>query len=190
MGYFADSDEKGNIIGFYTDDPTIGHDIPSTAIPITDEEWEDAVATNKKYLVENGALVLAPPPSEEELLDQAKANKKAELDAAYNQTLLNGFKVTISGVDHVLGWTTDDKTNLNATQTAIDRGFWQFPLYYSDINGDPLLLSSQADLDIIEQTASKFFPNQHQQILTLKANVQNATTVDEVNAIVWTEAVY
>lgn len=190
MSFYAISDESGNINGFLTDDPLIGHIIPDSAVLITDEQWQDSLSNPGKYIVKNGQIDLAPPPSDGELLASAQSSKIAELRLGYNQTLLSGFRSTIGSTTYTFGWSTDDKANLNACQTAIDRNDEVFPILYSDLHGNPVTLPSQSDLDTIEQTATRFAFAQHQQILNLVGQVKTAKTTDEVNSILWSAASY
>lgn len=60
MQFYADSDSNGNIAGFYNDD-VHGENIPETAVPITEAEWQDSLMHPNKYIVLDGALTLAPP---------------------------------------------------------------------------------------------------------------------------------
>jgi hypothetical protein len=64
--FFADSDSDGNIVGFYTDDVHELEQIPVTAIPITEEQWQACLAEPGKWIVEDRKLVLDlvnyPPP--------------------------------------------------------------------------------------------------------------------------------
>ncbi len=61
MPYYTDSDTNGKIIGFYHD--SVNSNIPASTIQITDEEWQDAMSNQGKWLVDKtlGKLVLAPP---------------------------------------------------------------------------------------------------------------------------------
>lgn len=123
-------------------------------------------------------------------LADVQASKKSQLNDMYQQTLASGFKVTIGTTQFTFGWTTDDKANMNAVQTSIDKGFATFPITYADINGNPVNIPDQITLNTIEQTATKFAFAQHQQILNLLGQVNTATTNDAVNAIQWTPATY
>lgn len=116
--------------------------------------------------------------------------KKVQLNDLYQQTLSQGFNVTIGTQQYTFGWTTDDKANMNAVQTALDKGFATFPLTYADVKGNPVTIPDQTTLNTIEATASKFAFAQHQQILNLFGQVNSATTNDVVNAVQWTAAAY
>lgn len=80
--YYAEADAQGNIIAYYTDELNYPNGIPKTAITITDEQWADSINNPGKYVVQNGQLVEAAPPSAEELLEQAKQAKLTELQGA------------------------------------------------------------------------------------------------------------
>jgi hypothetical protein len=123
-------------------------------------------------------------------LAAVKQQTIATLRNGYAQTMLGGFQCTISNTQYTFGWQPDDKTNLELTQSAVDKGFLTFPILYADIHGNPVTLSSQSDLTAIEQEATKFFNTQHQQLLNLVAQVNAATTVSAVEAITWTPATY
>lgn len=135
-----------------------------------------------------------PQPTIDDLeqwyLAAVKQQAIAALRNGYNQTLLSGFQCVIGNNQYTFGWQTDDKTNMEITQTAIDKGFLTFPILYADINGNPVTLSSQSDLTAIEQAATKFFTAQHQQMLNLVAQVNSATTISAVEAITWAPASY
>jgi hypothetical protein len=135
--------------------------------------------------IRNGSLSFTP-----NTVKTAQSTQIALLRQGYEETIAQGFNATIGTTSYTFGWSTDDKANLSNTQQAIDQTFLTFPIQYSDIHGNPVTLSSQTDLNAVEQTATKFFNAQHQQILTLIGQVQTATTVSAVQAIVWSAATY
>jgi len=135
--------------------------------------------------IRNGSLTFTP-----NTLLTAQASKYVELRTGYAQTIAAGFIATVGGTQYTFGWSTDDKATLDATQTSVDRGFLTFPFQYGDINGHPVPISAQADLDAIESTATKFFNVQHQQVLSLTGQAKNATTIPDVQAVTWSAASY
>jgi len=135
--------------------------------------------------IRNGSLTFTP-----NTLLTVQASKYKELRAGYAQTIATGFAATVGGTLYTFGWSTDDKATLADTQSSVDRGFLAFPFQYADIQGHPVPISAQADLDAIESTATKFFNAQHQQVLTLIGNVKAVTTIDDANAIQWAQATY
>jgi hypothetical protein len=163
--------------------------IASITFPITDTTAQSCyAAAGYGYAVQNNLLVSTL--TDQDKLKQAQVNKIIELRQGYTTTLSSGFQVTLGQSTYTLGWSTDDKANLMATQDSINDGLLSFPINYSDINGHPIPLSSQSDLDTIKRTASSFFANQHQQILSLVGQTQSSTTVNSVNTIVWTPVSY
>jgi hypothetical protein len=64
--YLADSDSNGNIIGFYADEVHELEQIPVTAIPITEEQWQACLEEQGKWIIKDRKLVLDlvnyPPP--------------------------------------------------------------------------------------------------------------------------------
>jgi hypothetical protein len=81
--YYADSDANGNITAFYNDDIWDVSKIPTTAIPITFEEWQDSVNNPGKYMVQNKAFVLAPPPTAGQQLAAAKQVQIAAIESSF-----------------------------------------------------------------------------------------------------------
>lgn len=52
--YYAEFDASGHILAFYNDDVWDVDKIPSMVVPITEEQWKDAVSEQGKYVVQNG----------------------------------------------------------------------------------------------------------------------------------------
>lgn len=131
--------------------------------------------------------------SQAQQLTNAQAAQINLLRQGYTQTIASGFQYTFNTATPTtvtFGWSTDDKTNLLAVQESIDDGFLTFPILYTDKYGNPVTIPDQATLTSIKSKASAFFANQHQQILSLISQVQSATSVSAVQAIVWTSATY
>jgi hypothetical protein len=188
--YYAEPDANGNIVAFYSDEFAYPDGIPSTAIPITRDQWQDSVNNPGKYIVQNGQLVLAPGPSDDELLAQAKQAKIAEIESGFEQTIAAGFKSSATGTELIYGWQTEDQIHLQLIQSAIDKGIETFPIDYADINGNPVSIPDQATLTALATDADKFMWAQVKQKRNLVAQVNAATTLDAVNSITWTTADY
>ena len=73
---YADFDNKGKITGFYSDD--VNFRIPAQAVLISDEVWRDARRNTGKYLISEGKVVLAPPPSAEDVEKEQKRVRSAQ----------------------------------------------------------------------------------------------------------------
>jgi len=89
--YYVEFDETGNISGFYVD--TIHVDIPASAVPITQEQWETYSAAPHRYKLDGETIrektqqeiddeIAARPPvpkSRTELLEEENALLALEL---------------------------------------------------------------------------------------------------------------
>jgi hypothetical protein len=135
--------------------------------------------------IRNGSITFVP-----NTLKTAQAAQIQQLRLGYGQTMASGFQATIGTAQYTFGWSTDDKANLADTQQSVDKGYLTFPFNYSDINGHPVPISAQTDLNTIEQTATQFFNNQHQQVLSLIGQVNSATTIAAAQAVTWSPATY
>lgn len=164
------------------------------------EVWEIHPKSNYIFTQPNGQLKpqfvnneWVETATDEELgisLSQVQQRKIDQIRDMYNQTLASGFTVSLAGTSYTFGWTTDDMTHMNATQTAVGKGFLTFPILYADVKGNPVSIPDQTTLDLIEETATKFMMAQHQQGLQLVGQVQQATSVSAVNAINWSASTY
>ena len=154
------------------------------------DAWQNA----SWYTIQNNQLVQSPNYAALQI-QQAQQQQITLLRQGYTQTIASGFNVTIGTTQYTFGWSTDDKTNLLAVQEAITDEDLTFPVQYGDIHGNPVSIPDQTTLSSIKSTASKFFNNQHQQILTLIGKVNTlvntqGTTVAQIQAVVWTPATY
>lgn len=108
--YYADSDANGNIIAYYNDDIWDVTKIPSTAIKITEAQWQDAIANQGKYFIQSGALILAPAPTAAQQLSSAISTKLAALGAAC-QSALQSFTSNALGARHTYLSRSDSSNN-------------------------------------------------------------------------------
>lgn len=106
--HYADTDEDGNIIGFYVDQ-IHGDNIPEMAIPITFEEWQAYIQGAHLYkrdgdvirektqqeLDDEAAARPAPPPIPTDVLGQEIVEKELQIldlqaqNAALGSTIVN-----------------------------------------------------------------------------------------------------
>src|SRR5690625_1749346 len=70
--YYADFDESGNIAGFYVD--TINDQIPESAIPISEEDWQTYIEASWKYRLGGDGI---REKTKQELDDEAAARPPA-----------------------------------------------------------------------------------------------------------------
>jgi hypothetical protein len=71
--FYANANESGKIIGYYTDAVHEPEQIPDTAVPITAEQWQDSLANPRKYKIVDSELT---EKSQEEI-DQEIADELA-----------------------------------------------------------------------------------------------------------------
>src|SRR5690625_344087 len=98
--YYADFDESGNIAGFFLNE-IHGDNIPETAIPITDEEWQTYIEDSNKYKLDGDSIREKtqeeldaeeearpkPPPSRIEMLEQENLMNMLALAELHEQLL-------------------------------------------------------------------------------------------------------
>ncbi|MBE9210504.1 hypothetical protein IQ244_29180 [Nostoc sp. LEGE 06077] len=90
MAYFVNFDSNNRIDGFFNN--AINSLIPDTAIPISDEQWQDLSANPEKYILDNGQIILTtsqPQPTVTPQLNWAEFNRSMQTNAAYNQFISN-----------------------------------------------------------------------------------------------------
>lgn len=118
--YYANADINGKIIGFYNDDIWDSTKIPTTAIRITEVQWEDCTSNQGKWIIMNGALSAAPTPTESELLALSQAKKKKEISDAVSAKIVSGYHSAVvlasTGKSHFYGTTLVDQQNMTASR--------------------------------------------------------------------------
>lgn len=157
----------------------------SGAIKITDAEWQTCLST-PGYTIVNG--VLAPPaaPTTAQLLEVAQTAQITALTAAYQSAIVVPVSYTSKGgVTKTYQADAASVANLSqmllafAASQAVPAGFYwvsldntQVPFTYADMQGLAAAFGTQG--------AAAF-----QQLQSLKAQVNAATTVSAVQAVVW-----
>lgn len=184
MTYFADSDSSGNIIAYYSDEFNYPEGIPSTAVQITDVQWQDTINNTGKYIIQNRELVLTAPPTDAELLEKAKEAKIAELKQTFGVTLLHGFTSLADGTSRVFGFSAEDSTHWDWIRGMTNAPNCPSSIPAKDINGNRLSLSiSQAQQLCLD--AQTFYLNTYTHWDSREQDAENATTIEEINAIMW-----
>jgi len=69
--YYVDFSDKGNIAGFYVDE-IHGDNIPTSALPITIEQWQDYVADSHLYRLDENGETIRLKTAEELATEQAE----------------------------------------------------------------------------------------------------------------------
>lgn len=166
MQYFIDST---NQIWAYEDYVT-KEEMKEGLSPITQEEFEK--------------LTTPPPPSAEELLEQAKAEKLAEIRAK-RDSLLEG---SIEYKGHTFQTREKDKLNINGAVTNLVLDMQSTKsiseILWIDINDEKVSFTPSDFLLFASSVAY-----QTQEITfkanTLKAKLESAQSVEEVEKIIW-----
>lgn len=139
---------------------------------------------SQQYVVQGGALVANPAWSAIEL-SNAKTAQTALIEQAYASAMGAGFTSSADGTARVYGWQTTDALNLDLVQSAIDHAIETFPVAYADINGDPVSITDQTMLTALDKDASTFAWGNTTKGRSLLAQIKAATTVADVQAVVW-----
>jgi hypothetical protein len=178
---YAAYNSAGTITGFYD---SIDSPLPSgvTAIEITEAQWQECLTT-PGYTVVNGVLT---GPTAAQLLAQAQQAQLTTLTAAYQAAIAQPVSYTSKGgITKTYQADPQSLSNLQNTllglQTAgaTPSGFYwvaadnaQVPFIYADLQGLAAALLAPGWAAF-------------QKLQTLKAEVNTATTVSAVQAVVW-----
>ncbi len=161
-------------------------------LPDTDATAVDAGNYPTHYNVQNGKLVSIVTSTQ--LLSEAQQNQIALINAGYQQTINAGFQCEIGTATYTFGWQQDsahnDQLHLSQVQQAIDKGIDTFPVPYADINGNTVNIPDQTTLTALDTKANSFGWSQIKQRRTLIGQIQTATTVSAVQAVVWIPGTY
>ena len=131
---------------------------------------------------------ISPEFTDSELLQQAKDYKSQELNTNCDATICGGFTSTALGTEHYYQSGRDDQLNLLGLKIAGVDANWKTGTIQAD--GITILweLNTPHTASQIQQVFSDgvtFKMTQLEKCDTLKKQVDSATTVAEVEAIVW-----
>ena len=180
---FASYNSNFVVNGFYD---SIDSPVPSgvTAIPITDAEWQAALSSPyQPVTVVNGVLTIPSGPT----LAQAKSRQIALLQSAFQKAEQAPVSITLaSGVTTSFGMTPHDWTKIVGLYSkyvvkgiALPSGY-QIP----DTNGT-LQAVTVTDIENLFNAGETQMTGAIAKLASLVAQVQSATTVSAVQAIVW-----
>lgn len=170
------------ILGGFT---TVGpYDSSNPMDATTQAAWDNPQA----YLYQNGAFVDNPNWTSIQLA-QAKSAQVASIQAGYNAQLSAGFTSSANGTATVYGYATDDVKHMNMIASASALNVETWPIDYADIHGNIASLT-QAQFSALVTDASKFNWAQLTQYRSFLGQIENATTIANVQSIVWIEASY
>lgn len=152
----------------------IGYE-PTGAVAIT-----EAIADSPNdYIYQNGQFVYQPN------LTPFKNAKIAELDQACSQAISQGFTSSALGVAHTYPYDDEAQRNLHAAiiDTLIDSTVTTVSFKTLDAGYQN---HTVAQIQQVAKDSKTPFMNNLNKYNNLKSQVQSATTVDAINAIVWT----
>ncbi|MDN7998037.1 hypothetical protein QZN00_12855 [Burkholderia multivorans] len=170
-------DAQGNITAFYD---TVDSPAPAGAnvIEISYAEWLACLST-PGYTVQNDQLI---PPSDAQLLAQAQAAQIARLSQACANAIVSGFTSDALGSAYTYPSTPTDQMNQATIAQSSSGG-----LLWCEAAGSWAMKShTQAQAQAVVASFSAWLNKCQQQLVSLVAQVNAATTVSAVQAIAWT----
>jgi hypothetical protein len=117
-------------------------------------------------------------------LEDIKNVKIAQLRDFFQQTLNAGFQSSADGTPRTYGFSPTDQANMSHAANVIALGIAVYPIPYADITGAVVELN-EAQFKQLVIDAQNFNLTQVNKLRSLIAQVKQATTVDEVNAVQW-----
>lgn len=121
-------------------------------------------------------------------IEEARSQKEQELRSAYQETLAAGFTSSADGTQRVYGFDNSpehtDQQEFEQATLAYSTGNLQFPVEWRTKNGDLVELSETQFKQLIAD-ATSFKQSQLANFRNKIAQVQAATTIDQVNAVTW-----
>jgi len=171
----------GQLLGWY--DTDIHTNIPTPNIAVSNEDWQVALDINAKFVdVENKVLSV----KDFRTLAELKASKTSEINSACSKAITSGFTSSALGTPHTYQSEQTDQLNLIGVVTAGQDDYFKCGI--TDANGN---VTWNYELHTIVQLQQVLADGKvHKQGLlqkanTLKAQVTGATTVKDVEAVVW-----
>ncbi len=177
---YAAYNTSGAIVGFYDD---VDSPVPKgvSAIEITDTEWQTCLST-PGYTVVNGALFPPAPPTSAQLLAQAKAAQVAKLTAGCSAAITAGFTSSALGSAATYPSSPTDQANQHTVAQCTSGG-----LLWCEASGAwALKQHTQAQAQAVVSDFGVWLNKCQQQLVSLTADVNAATTVSAAQAVSWT----
>jgi hypothetical protein len=185
---YAAYDSTNAIVAFYD---SVDSPVPAsaTAIAITDAEWQAcliAQGAGTPYTVVNEVLTVPAAKTAAELLAAAQSTQTALLNAAYESAITAPVSYTTeAGTTAVFNQNAVAKANLqNALLASQKSGVWTINLWLS-ASGVSVTPFTYADLQGLAAAMEAIDAPDYQLLLELIAQVNAATTVASVQAVVW-----
>jgi len=181
MKYLHYDKKTQKLLGWYDD--KIHNDIPNPNIEVSDENWQKAIDTNANYVdVKNKTVSF----KDFRTLDDFKTLKTIDINSACSEAITSGFTSDALGGAHIYQSEQPDQLNLIGLVAAGTDDYFKCGI--TDANGN---ITWNYELHTIVQLQQVLADGKvHKQGLlqkanTLKAQVAVATTVKDVEAVVW-----
>lgn len=118
-------------------------------------------------------------------LEEVKQQKIIELNQKCEDAIMAGFYSSVKGEPHLYGFDRDDQKNWTDGLMLIDEGIITDTINakYKGGRFEPYTIAEYKQLVLMDAAAHKLM--QLGKNDTLKISVDNATTKEEVNSIVW-----
>jgi hypothetical protein len=172
VSYFVDVDANtGNVLGLFSGSPLDA----INPIAISDAEGEQLRATSDWSLVKyvNGAIVV-------DVLMPAQNAKRAEIEQARDASC--HANVTAHGRQ----WQADERSQkLLGNAIALSVAGLPLPAVWRDANNENMSIGSLADLLAIAGAIAQQTQNAYANSWARKLEIAAATTIAEVEAVVW-----
>lgn len=145
---------------------------------------KDAYTHPNYYLVQSGSIVAVTNLAQLQLQD-AQLAKMRELQIAYSYALKAGFPSLASGTSQNYGFDDTDQTNISQQLNIVNAALATYPIQWGTKGGTAVASLTEAQFKQLCKDSSDFKWSLIGKLRTLIGQVQVATTVTAVNAIVW-----
>lgn len=179
MKYAHLEKDTNKILGWY--DKEIHKTIPTPNVEVKNEVWQEAININANCYENNKFII-----KDFRTLAEIKNAKENEVNTACEKEIISGFKSDALGTEHNYQSEQIDQLNLIGVVTAGQDDY--FKCGVEDADGNVVWnyeMHTIAQLQKVLQDGKAVAQVLLQKAKTLKVQVANATTIDEVNAIQW-----
>lgn len=189
MGHkFAAYNTQGQIVAYYDN---IDSPAPSgvQVLNITEAQWQECIA-QPGWTVQNGVLVAPPAPTAAQLLAQAQAAQISIITQACAAAITSGFTSSALGSAHTYPSGLTDQANLTANVlSSLLPGLpstWTTPQLCQDASGVwAYVAHTAAQIQQVGSDGKAAILGYLTKKASLQAEIEAATTVSAVQAIVW-----
>lgn len=183
--YDPTAQQPAPVLGWYDTDIMSYRSMPSSAelLALTDAQW--ATRFDTPY-VQNGTLVAVSAPT----LAEAQVAKIAELTDDCQATILGGYTSSALGAVYTYPSKPTDQQNMIASVLASllpgVSADWTTPFWCADTSGNwAMRLHTPAQIQQVGADGKTHVQLAQVKLANLNAQVMAATTVSEVQAIIW-----